>query len=110
MVAGNVSITLIGPGGAGRTTVGALIAKRLGIPLVDLDRRFAGHLRGSPRPQDRDDARTDVPRRRSSGCHPAGCLQSAAVQQSTVDERVASNRAFLTVLMRGEDDLHVHHG
>jgi shikimate kinase len=35
-----VSITLIGPGGAGKTTVGVSIAKRLGIPFVDLDRRF----------------------------------------------------------------------
>jgi Shikimate kinase len=40
MNARNVSITLIGPGGAGKSTVGALIAKRLGMTFVDLDRRF----------------------------------------------------------------------
>ena len=36
-----MSITLIGPGGAGKTTVGALLAARLGIAFIDLDRRFA---------------------------------------------------------------------
>src|SRR5205823_11674200 len=36
-----LSITLIGPGGAGKTTVGALLAARLGIAFIDLDRRFA---------------------------------------------------------------------
>jgi shikimate kinase len=35
-------ITLIGPGGAGKSTVAALVAERLGIVFVDLDRRFAG--------------------------------------------------------------------
>lgn len=38
------SITLIGPGGAGKSTVAPLIAKRLGIAVVDLDRRFADRL------------------------------------------------------------------
>jgi shikimate kinase len=33
-------ITLIGPGGAGKSTVGGLIAERLGMTFVDLDRRF----------------------------------------------------------------------
>jgi shikimate kinase len=37
----NFAITLIGPGGAGKSTAAALIAERLGIALVDLDRRFA---------------------------------------------------------------------
>jgi shikimate kinase len=36
----DASITLIGPGGAGKSTVGVLVAQRLGIPFVDLDRRF----------------------------------------------------------------------
>ena len=40
MNAQNVSITLIGPGGAGKSTVGVLVAKRLSIAFVDLDRRF----------------------------------------------------------------------
>jgi shikimate kinase len=35
------SITLIGPGGAGKSTVGALLADRLRTAFVDLDRRFA---------------------------------------------------------------------
>ncbi len=35
------SIALVGPGGAGKTTIGALVAERLGIAFVDLDRRFA---------------------------------------------------------------------
>lgn len=35
------SIVLIGPGGAGKSTVGARLAERLGIGFVDLDRRFA---------------------------------------------------------------------
>jgi shikimate kinase len=34
-------ITLVGPGGAGKTAVGALIAERLGIVFADLDRRFS---------------------------------------------------------------------
>jgi shikimate kinase len=36
-----MSITLIGPGAAGKSTVGALLAERLGIPFIDLDRCFA---------------------------------------------------------------------
>jgi len=34
------SITLVGPGGAGKSTVAALVAERLGIPVADLDCRF----------------------------------------------------------------------
>lgn len=34
-------VHLIGPGGAGKTTTGAKLAQRLGIPFVDLDERFA---------------------------------------------------------------------
>lgn len=36
----DVRITLLGPGGAGKSTVGVLVAERLGMPFVDLDRRF----------------------------------------------------------------------
>jgi shikimate kinase len=38
--ADRMSITLIGPGSAGKSTVGARLADRLGIPFVDLDRCF----------------------------------------------------------------------
>jgi len=38
--AGAMSVTLVGPGGAGKTTIGALLAERLRIAFVDLDRRF----------------------------------------------------------------------
>lgn len=34
-------IQLVGPGGAGKTTVGAALAERLGMRLVDLDAEFA---------------------------------------------------------------------
>jgi shikimate kinase len=33
-------IRLIGPGGAGKSSTGALLAARLGVPFVDLDERF----------------------------------------------------------------------
>lgn len=33
-------IRLIGPGGAGKSSTGPLLAERLGIPFVDLDERF----------------------------------------------------------------------
>jgi len=36
------TIFLIGPGGAGKTTVGHLLAARLGRAFIDLDARFAG--------------------------------------------------------------------
>ena len=36
----SAAITLIGPGGAGKSTVGALLAERLGTSFVDLDQRF----------------------------------------------------------------------
>src|SRR5262245_46681779 len=34
-------ITLTGPGGAGKSTVGSALARHLEIPFIDLDRRFA---------------------------------------------------------------------
>ena len=34
-------IHLVGPGGAGKTTAGAALAERLGVPFVDLDAEFA---------------------------------------------------------------------
>jgi shikimate kinase len=35
-------IRLIGPGGAGKSTVGFALAKRLNLPFVDLDKQFTG--------------------------------------------------------------------
>jgi shikimate kinase len=37
-------VRLLGPGGAGKSTVGALLAARLGITCVDLDRHLAGRV------------------------------------------------------------------
>ena len=34
-------IQLVGPGGAGKTTIGAALAERLGVRFVDLDAEFA---------------------------------------------------------------------
>jgi len=36
-------ITLVGPGGAGKTTIGAAVAARLGVAFADLDRAFTEH-------------------------------------------------------------------
>jgi shikimate kinase len=36
-----VQIRLLGPGGAGKSTIGALLAERLELPFFDLDRIFA---------------------------------------------------------------------
>src|SRR5258706_11183997 len=41
---GNATIRLIGPGGAGKSTIGALLAERLEVPFVDLDRHFADRV------------------------------------------------------------------
>jgi shikimate kinase len=38
---GVTTIWLIGPGGAGKSTTGPLVADRLGLPFHDLDARFA---------------------------------------------------------------------
>ena len=37
-------IQLIGPGGAGKSTIGALLAERLDITFLDLDRHLAGRV------------------------------------------------------------------
>jgi shikimate kinase len=37
-------IRLIGPGGAGKSTIGALLAERLDVAFLDLDRHFAGRV------------------------------------------------------------------
>jgi shikimate kinase len=37
-------IRLIGPGGAGKSTIGALLAARLDVAFVDLDRHVAGRV------------------------------------------------------------------
>jgi shikimate kinase len=37
-------IRLVGPGGAGKSTIGALLAERLGVAFVDLDRHLAGRV------------------------------------------------------------------
>lgn len=37
-------IRLIGPGGAGKSTIGALLAQRLNVPFLDLDRHLAGRV------------------------------------------------------------------
>jgi shikimate kinase len=37
-------IQLVGPGGVGKSSVGALLAKRLGVAFIDLDRCFAGRF------------------------------------------------------------------
>jgi len=38
---GGRGATLVGPGGAGKSTIGALLAERLALPFVDLDAWFA---------------------------------------------------------------------
>jgi shikimate kinase len=37
-------IRLIGPGGSGKSTVGTLLAKHLGLAFLDLDRHFASNI------------------------------------------------------------------
>ncbi|GAC1467144.1 MAG: hypothetical protein PVSMB1_16260 [Gemmatimonadaceae bacterium] len=37
-------LRLIGPGGAGKSTTGALLAERLNVPFLDLDRHLAGRV------------------------------------------------------------------
>ena len=40
---GNDVVYLIGPGGAGKSTAGALLARELGYSLIDLDEYFVAH-------------------------------------------------------------------
>jgi len=40
MYVNHPDIRLIGPGGAGKSTIGAVLARRLAVEFVDLDRRF----------------------------------------------------------------------
>jgi shikimate kinase len=39
-----VTIRLVGPGGAGKTTIGAALAVRLGVPFIDLDHQFTARF------------------------------------------------------------------
>jgi shikimate kinase len=51
-------IQLVGPGGAGKTTVGLALATRLGLALVDLNEQFT--VRAWSSRQEGADARTAV--------------------------------------------------
>ena len=37
-------IRLVGPGGAGKSTAGAILAQRLGVSLIDLDEEFIANV------------------------------------------------------------------
>jgi shikimate kinase len=39
-----MTIHLVGPGGAGKSTIGALLAERLRLPFIDLDRTLAARV------------------------------------------------------------------
>jgi shikimate kinase len=39
-----VEVRLVGPGGAGKSTIGALLAESLEVPFVDLDRHLTGRV------------------------------------------------------------------
>ena len=43
-MSGPEEIRLVGPGGAGKSTIGVLLAERLGIAFLDLDQHFAGRV------------------------------------------------------------------
>lgn len=40
----NAAVVLAGPGGAGKTTFGALLAPRIGVPFLDLDHEFTARF------------------------------------------------------------------
>jgi shikimate kinase len=43
-MSGPAEIRLVGPGGAGKSTIGALLAERLEVAFVDLDRHLTGRV------------------------------------------------------------------
>lgn len=43
-VDGDARIRLIGPGGAGKSSIGAHLGARLNVPFVDLDRHLVGRV------------------------------------------------------------------
>ena len=43
-IRGPQAIRLVGPGGAGKSTIGALLAERLELAFIDLDRHLAGRI------------------------------------------------------------------
>ena len=43
-MSGPEEIRLVGPGGAGKSTIGALLAERLEVAFVDLDRHLGGRI------------------------------------------------------------------
>jgi shikimate kinase len=43
-LSGSEAIRLVGPGGAGKSTIGALLAERLETAFLDLDRHLAGRV------------------------------------------------------------------
>jgi hypothetical protein len=43
---GRQTIRLVGPCGAGKSTIGALLAERLEVAFIDLDRQLAGRIGG----------------------------------------------------------------
>src|ERR1700724_3011919 len=43
-MSGRDESVLVGPGGAGKSTIGVLLAERLGAAFVDLDRHLAGRV------------------------------------------------------------------
>lgn len=44
VIPGDSVVRIVGPGGAGKSTAGAILADRLGVPFLDLDRCFEARL------------------------------------------------------------------